>query len=820
MSKKRPSGKGMQKVAEVAWAPPEKAPESLSSLITNPSMANDLLSKMQNQNPGFFGGGNIPLGTPGGFPGGGSIQPVEDSTTMFENLRWYFVSNFRQLLSQAFVEIGLVQTICIVPVQDGLRGGIMIKSKQISEEEIHQLQVSVDRDDDLGTCAWSAIWERLYGGAGIITLLGDQDPEEPLNIEAITEDTELEFRDVDMWELFLDKQNVEGYDPQIQAQEFEFYDYYAEPIHKSRVMLLKGLKAPSFIRPRLRGWGVSVVETLIRSVNQYLKATNLSFEVLDEFKIDVYKIKNLVNTLLSPTAGHQVKQTVQMLNWQKNYNNAVVLDSEDDFVQKNLSFAGLAEAMDGIRMQVAADMRMPITKLFGTSVSKGFATDQNDMENYNSMIESEVRVKLKYHIITMLELKCMKLFGYVPEDLEIEFKPLRELSAVDQENVKTQKFTRLLQAKQAGLVSDVEFRDASNKGKLFDVELDTTDVGLALVDEDNADDAEEQADDGQQPGADRSDSRKVDVTDEKKTTAKNKQIKNEDFDEAKHPRAKDGKFGKGGGGSSGEGKKSGEPKGGAGVKVKMSEKTSQEENMSIATYGGFGHFDIAKMLTGKEKLVREGDREKAKKDIAHIDAAIDKSTLAEDTTVFRGMYGASEWAAKGESAVGTSFDVSTYWSTSADKDIAKGFTSKGGNAKNPDKDAVMFEMKLKSGQKALDVSEIKDPTGEKTRNEKEMLLPRGQKFKVTGFRKENGIPVYTVEAEETVKNSDRFDLASYEADGGDTWISEERARGLSVLSHISDSPKYKEAKSKSERITGRTNVAFALWLFKKLGGKL
>ena len=149
------------------------------------------------------------------------------------------------------------------------------------------------------------------------------------------------------------------------------------------------------------------------------------------------------------------------------------MDSEDDFDHKQLSFSGLAEAMAGIRMQVAADMRMPITKLFGTSVSNGFSTDQNDMENYNSMVESQVRNKLKYDLLRIGEIKCQKLFGFIPDDLELQFKPLRELTAVDEENVKTQKFNRLAQAKEKGEITTQEYRDACNKGNLFDVQLDT-----------------------------------------------------------------------------------------------------------------------------------------------------------------------------------------------------------------------------------------------------------------------------------------------------------------------------------------------------------
>lgn len=480
---------------------------------------------MTNQNGNFLTGFNQ-FGGQGGFPGGFSGQQVEDSTTLFTNLRWYLVSNMRQLLSQCFVEIGLIQTICCVPVDDALRGGILIKSKQLDESQIKDLQLSMDRDDDLGTAGWAAKWERLFGGAGILVLVDNQDPESPFDITSITKDTDIEFRDVDMWELYWDQQNVEGYDPQIETENFEFYSYYAENVHRTRVMRLKGIKAPSFIRPRLRGWGVSEVERLVRSINQYLKATDLGFEVLDEFKLDVYKLKNLTNTLLSPNGTNAVKQRVQMANWQKNYQNALVLDSEDDFDHKQLSFAGLGEAMEGIRRQVASDMRMPLSKLFGTSEGGGIAsTDQNDMENYNAMIESEVRGKLKFHILRMLEIKCQKLFGMIPDDLEIEFKPLRELGAVDQENVKTQKYARVAAAKASGLITDLEYRDACNKGHLFDIELDTTDAALndpELGIEENTSDiaSEEGADpkkqsDDNDPGANKFDSRKLDAGDKK-----------------------------------------------------------------------------------------------------------------------------------------------------------------------------------------------------------------------------------------------------------------------------------------------------------------
>lgn len=471
--------------------------------------SNTLSEDVQNS-MGIGGGINF-----GGFPANQAGAYTEELSTVnptFANLRWYLISNFRQFLSELFVEISLVQKIVCTPVDDGLRGGVELKSHELTEEQLEELTESLDRDDDLNTVGWAAKWNRLFGGAGILVLT-DQDPEEPLDLTAVGPDTPIEFRAVDMWELFWDKQNTEGYDPAIQEYDFEYYNYYGEQVHKSRVMRLKGLTAPSFIRPRLRGWGFSVVEGLIRSLNQYLRVSDVAFELLDEAKLDIFKIKNLINTLLGPDGDNLVKKRVAQTNYTKNYQNAIVMDAEDDFLQKQLSFAGIADMIEQNRIQVASDMSMPMTKLFGIS-SAGFNSGEDDIEVYNAMVESEVRNKIKYDILRVCEIKCQKLFGFVPDDLSLTFKPLRVLSSEQEEKVKNDKFTRLLSAFQASLLSSEEFRDACNRGKLFDVSLDkegATGGYMADAIQEGANDPYDSKD-VDNPGANRLDTRKARAT--------------------------------------------------------------------------------------------------------------------------------------------------------------------------------------------------------------------------------------------------------------------------------------------------------------------
>jgi phage-related protein (TIGR01555 family) len=407
-----------------------------------------------------------------GFPGVFGTQNVQQVGNIFNNLRWRFISNMYPQLSELYCEMGLVQTVVNVPVDDALRGGVDITSKELTQEQIDLLQDVIEREGDIENVGQAHKWTRLFGGGGLI-IFTDQDPQFPLDKSLITPETPLEFTPVDMWQLYFDKQNADS-DP-LDEFDTEFYSYYGQKIHKSRVMKMVGLKAPSFLRPRLRGWGLSVVEALVRSINQYLEGTALIYELIGESKVDVYGIKNLTNTLLAQGGTERVAKRIQLANQSKDYQNAIVMDAEDRYEQKQLTFSGLAEVMNQVRMQVASDLRMPITKIFGISAA-GFNSGEDDIEVYNAMVESAIRAYAKREILQIIELRCQKLFGFIPKDLGIGFKPLRVMSSEQEQKVKTEKFNRLLQALTAGAMSLEQFQLACNKDDLLEIQLDPSEL--------------------------------------------------------------------------------------------------------------------------------------------------------------------------------------------------------------------------------------------------------------------------------------------------------------------------------------------------------
>lgn len=416
----------------------------------------------------------------------GSTQ-VSQVQTLFKNNRWYLVSNIRQVLSELYVEHGIVQTLVDLPVDDAFRGGIEVICDELSQEDIEELNYRLERDGILESFSQAKKWTRLFGG-GALLIINNDDPKTPFNVENVKQGDNIVFKPVDMWELYYGVTNVDNLqDPGEINKHPDYYNYYGKQVHHSRVLRMNGKEAPSLIRPKLRGWGVSIIEPVVRSYNQYLKSVNLSFEVLDEFKVDIYGIEGFNTALMSPNGSEKVTKRVQMANMLKNYQNALVMDNKDKFESKQISFTGMAEIMREIRMQIAADLRMPLTKLFGMSAA-GFNSGEDDIENYNAMIETEIRSKSRKDLLKVIEICCAMWFGYIPENLKINFEPLRVLSAEQEENIKGAKLQRIITCMQAGIITPIEAKQAINKEMLLPVSVDENDelIPTALgVEEEN-----------------------------------------------------------------------------------------------------------------------------------------------------------------------------------------------------------------------------------------------------------------------------------------------------------------------------------------------
>lgn len=386
---------------------------------------------------------------------------------------WNFSNNYalltlnRIVLTYMYTGNGIFQTAIQLPIQDAIGKGIEIESGELDNTDIEAVMDYWEEEGIWETILNTWTWIRLFGG-GAMLVNSNQDPEKPLDLNKLNK-TPLEFYDIDRWQLDTNIVVFDDWDSYVSAGNNKGLIYlYGEPIHESRFLRGQGKRAPHYVRRQLRGWGMSEGERMIRDLNLYLKTQDANFELIDEAKVDVYKINGLANKLLTSGGTAAITNRIQSANEIKNYVNALVLDSNEDYQQKQMTFAGLAEIMQQNRMGVAAALRMPLTKLFGLSAS-GFNTGESDLENYNQMVESEIRMPVRPMVRELLRITMSHLFGYVPE-FTFKFPSLREQTPEVEQNVKTQETNRALALYDRGLMDSEETMQQLSKVSVIQIE--------------------------------------------------------------------------------------------------------------------------------------------------------------------------------------------------------------------------------------------------------------------------------------------------------------------------------------------------------------
>lgn len=423
----------------------------------------------------------------GGEWGGGAAGPYgfqalsqpytlrQDSTAGLLTLDWVTLSN-------SYAHIGLVQTLIDQPVEDALRGGFKIESNgQLDEEDVALLMQTMDEEGDMHEISQTLKWGRLFGGSGLIMDDGGE-PSADFAPETLAKGQDVFFVSADRWEILPSFISLSGFQPsdvdgRAITGDHTFtvntYQYYTVTgINPERVKRVMGVPAPKFIRQQLQGWGMSELERCLREINSFLKFQDLLFELVDEAKIDVYKIKGFNTALASAQGTAGIQTRIQLSNMLKSFKNAIVMDMDDDYIQKQLGtlFSGLAQIYDELRMNLAAALKIPMSKLFGTSAKGLNASDEGAIENYNALVET-VRKKLEPLLKWVISIRCQTLFGFVP-DFTLIWPSLRVMTAMDQEAVNTSKQARAMELFNAGVMKVEALEETLTKDGLLSVKLE------------------------------------------------------------------------------------------------------------------------------------------------------------------------------------------------------------------------------------------------------------------------------------------------------------------------------------------------------------
>ena len=369
--------------------------------------------------------------------------------TMYTNSNPHLLSNDWVMLTNTYKSNAFAKMAVDLPIQDCFKDyGFEIDSTTLNTDELLELKETMIDEGDFEVLKDVCRWSRLYGG-GVVIALTEQKPEAPFNPETI-HNKKVKFIACDRWQCYPESSNA------IMADKFVVQDLALNQniaiYDKSRLKTFTGDNQPYYIRNQLQGWGASIYESIIPSLSQYIKANNVILELLDEAKIDILKIFGLSDLLMSEQGDSAVRRRVKIFAEQKNFQSVGVMDGQDDYVQKQLTFGSLDRILEKIFLMICSNLRLPYSKVFGKGAN-GLGTGADlDIQNYHMMIESTVRIPITPIAKWMIDTRCYQLFGR-KADINLKWKSLEVLSELEKNQADTQKINSLIQLAQIGVLN-------------------------------------------------------------------------------------------------------------------------------------------------------------------------------------------------------------------------------------------------------------------------------------------------------------------------------------------------------------------------------
>lgn len=271
---------------------------------------------------------------------------------------------------------------------------------------------------------------RLTGGSALIMGIDQGRPDEELRLDALGKDALKYLHVVHRYELTVGEMDRDPMSP-----------YFGEPkhyelssqgdsvkVHPSRVVRFIGAEIPDLTSVSTDGWGDSVLDVINDAViNAGLTQQGIA-HLVQEAKVDVFKIKDLTAKVKSPEYRSQVIERFRLANVGKSMVQALIMDAEEEYEQKTINFGQLPEIARLYLSIAAGAADIPATRFLGQSPDGMNATGESDVRNYYDRISAEQELYLRPQLQRLDEVLIVSALGARKPEVHFTFGPLWQMS--------------------------------------------------------------------------------------------------------------------------------------------------------------------------------------------------------------------------------------------------------------------------------------------------------------------------------------------------------------------------------------------------------
>ncbi len=233
---------------------------------------------------------------------------------------------------------------------------------------------------------------RLYGGSVLILDLKDTgEPETPLDWRLLKKGCIRHMKVVDLTRIMPGAQIITNpLDPHYGQPQIYRFAESGIAIHHSRIIRFDGNEIPFHEYRRNGHWHDTILNRLYDPLTNTEILTKSIRTLVDEYNVDVHKIKGFMDYLQNPEMTKVLIKRMQLSKQLKATTNLMVVDSEDEVSVQTKQLQGLPSILDRYLVMVTASSDVPAGRILGDSASAFSITHQGmDMKNYYDTIQAK-----------------------------------------------------------------------------------------------------------------------------------------------------------------------------------------------------------------------------------------------------------------------------------------------------------------------------------------------------------------------------------------------------------------------------------------------
>lgn len=376
-----------------------------------------------------------------------------------------------------------------VPAQDMVKAWPRLTS-DVEPKDLTRIDRALRKTNTKNNILTGLTWGRLFGGAGGLIVIKDQDNEldQPLDLESIKLGSFKGVIPFDRWAGISPLGDVcTDIDRPLDFNKPEMYEVRVTggdsfQVHSSRLLRFLG---PSVPTPELEAqsyWGISVLEPTYESITML---DNTMWNILGlTFRANLLGMKfpelaQLLSGLgSSQMASQKFEQRMSTINHLMSNQSLIPLPADGSIESTQYNFGGLEGIFQLFQLNLAGAAQMPVTRLFGRTYTGLGQTGDGDERIYEEKIATDQSTYLAPQLEKLYPVICMSELGEVPEDLDLAFPSIRVLDEKEKSELAKSVADSLTVYLNGGIMSPrVVAREVKQSS-------DITGIGTNLTDED------------------------------------------------------------------------------------------------------------------------------------------------------------------------------------------------------------------------------------------------------------------------------------------------------------------------------------------------